>query len=253
VRVLVTRPAGPGAEALAEPLEALGAECVRFPTVELVDPPDKRPLLASARALADVDWLLLTSANAVDRLASAMRDVGTAGLPSTVRIACVGPITARPSPDRLGRGPDLVPERRFRGAAMAEQLAAAGLAGSRVVYPRASAAPATLKTTLTAAGATVDDPVAYTTACPRVDAAPLAERLAAGELQVATFASGSSVSNLASLLGADRIPDLLGRTAVACLGPVTAAEAVRHGLEVAIQPALSTAPALVEAIRLRFG
>ena len=245
----MTRPAGPGAEALARPLEALGAECLRFPTVALVDPPDRGPLLAAARALAEIDWLLLTSATAVHRLADALDEVGDAGLPEGLRLACVGPVTSAAARARLSREPDLVPPGRFAGSDLAVLLTEAGLAGARVLYPRASAAPPALKEALEAAGATVADPVAYTTACPEADASPLADRLASGGVDAATFASGSAVRNLARMLGEDRAPGLLARTAIACLGPATAAEAERLGLRVAIRPETFTAPALVEAIR----
>jgi uroporphyrinogen-III synthase len=49
-------------------------------------------------------------------------------------------------------------------------------------------------------------------------------RLHAGEIDVATFASSSSVRNLISLLGGDTEP--LRRVRIACIGPVTAATAV---------------------------
>ncbi len=244
-RIVVTRPAGPGAEALAVPLEALGAQVVRFPTVELVDPPDRGPLLAAADDLAGFDWLLLTSPSAVERFATALEEVG-GGL-AQVRIACVGPTTAARVEERLGRTPDLVPAEGFSGTVLAEHLAASGLAGRRILHPRASAAPPTLRDALTAAGAEVVAPVAYVTAAPEVDSGPLVARLETGDVDAVTFASGSAAEHLAGLLG-ERAGELLGGTAVACLGPVTARVARGLGLRVDLVAGEATARGLVEAL-----
>ena len=52
---------------LAELLEALGAEVLAMPVLEVTDPPDPGAVDAVIAQLATYDWLVLTSTNAVDR------------------------------------------------------------------------------------------------------------------------------------------------------------------------------------------
>jgi uroporphyrinogen III methyltransferase/synthase len=64
-----------------------------------------------------------------------------------------------------------------------------------------------------------------------------------------TFTSTSAVDNLVRVLGGSRLAaDLLGRVAVACIGPVTADAAARNHVRTDVVPAEYTVPALVAAL-----
>ena len=69
-----------------------------------------------------------------------------------------------------------------------------------------------------------------------------------GELDVVTFTSASAVRNFAQIFGAEQAADLLSRTCVATIGPVTSEAAARLGIQVTVQASTYTVPALVEAI-----
>jgi uroporphyrinogen III methyltransferase/synthase len=69
-----------------------------------------------------------------------------------------------------------------------------------------------------------------------------------GEIQVVTFTSASAVRNFTKVLGAEQAADLLKKTIVAAIGPVTAEAAGRLGISVSVQPDTFTVPALVDAI-----
>jgi uroporphyrinogen III methyltransferase/synthase len=69
-----------------------------------------------------------------------------------------------------------------------------------------------------------------------------------GEIDVVTFTSPSAVRNFAAIYGTEQTVDLLSRTVVAAIGPVTAEAAHQIGVEVAVQPKSSTIAALVDAI-----
>jgi uroporphyrinogen III methyltransferase/synthase len=93
-RVLVTR-AREQASALSDKLRALGAEPVEFPTIQITPPDDGYQALDAALAgLADYDWVVFSSANAVqhvfERLGHAGRDARAFG---KAKIAAVGPAT----------------------------------------------------------------------------------------------------------------------------------------------------------------
>jgi uroporphyrinogen III methyltransferase/synthase len=68
------------------------------------------------------------------------------------------------------------------------------------------------------------------------------------EIQIVTFTSASAVRNFTKVLGAEQAADLLKKTIVAAIGPVTADAAERLGIEVTVQPTSYTVPALVDAI-----
>jgi uroporphyrinogen III methyltransferase/synthase len=141
---------------------------------------------------------------------------------------------------------DVVPE-EFRAEAVAEAMRAAGIAGARVLLPRAAVAREILPVMLRAAGAEVDEVPAYETVAPRADLGELRDRLARRAVDLVTFTSSSTVRNFVALLGADA-PSLLAGIRAACIGPVTADSARAAGLEVVVQPATYTIAAFTEAI-----
>jgi uroporphyrinogen III methyltransferase/synthase len=146
---------------------------------------------------------------------------------------------------------DVVPE-EFRAEAVAEAMRAAGVAGARVLLPRAAVAREILPLMLRDAGATVDEVPAYETIAPRGDLSELRDRLARRAVDLVTFTSSSTVRNFVALLGADAGPLLAGVRA-ACIGPITADTAHAAGLEVVVQPATYTIAAFTTAIETYLG
>ena len=71
-----------------------------------------------------------------------------------------------------------------------------------------------------------------------------------GQVDLATFASSSSVSNLAALLGDDF--EHVKHSLIASIGPVTSQTAREHGLEVGIEASPHTIPALVAALKAHY-
>lgn len=227
-RVLVTRAAAQAGPLVAA-LAAVGAEPIAFPTIRIVPAADPAPLAAALRRAASggFGWIAFTSANAVEHVAMSLGrcDIDPAAL-SSARIAAVGHATAA-ALEAVGLATDAV-----AADATAEGLVAAltvaGIAGERVLYPRGDLARDVLASGLTEAGATVEEVEAYRT-LPETEVDPEARRLTErGEVDVVTFASPSSVRNLAAALGGDVSP--LIRARVVCVGPVTARAAAEHGL-----------------------
>ncbi len=244
--VVVTR-ARHQAKALTEPLEALGAEVVGVPVIAIVEPPDLGPARDAIEVLTDYDWVVLTSTNAVDRFFALLAESGVVGLPDGVNVAVVGSATA----ERLavhGLAPDVVPT-DFRAEGLVDEFTAMGAGeGWRVLVPRALEAREILPDTLRELGVHVDVVPVYRT----VAAAPPAdviERLARG-VDAVIFTSPSTFRHFRAALesaGVDAIVFLRG-TAIASIGPVTSDVVRGAGLEVAVEPAESTVPALVAAL-----
>lgn len=245
-RVIVTRALAQAAE-LAALLEAAGAEVLAFPCIEIVDPESFDAVDEAIGSLGSYDWVVFTSANAARRFLARMDSLGTPALAlGSAKIAAVGPATAAVLTGR-GVPADLVPEEHVGEGLAAALIAAGAEAGTRVLLPRAAEAREVLPRELGARGATVDVVPVYRTVQGSGDPEIL-ERLAGGEVDAVTFTSSSTVRGFMRLAhGID-----LSGVAVATIGPVTSRTARDYGLDVVVEPAVYTVPALVEALAAHF-
>ena len=253
-RVLVTRPREQAAE-LVDRLTALGAESIEAPMIRMAPPEDPDPLLRAASNPDAFDWIIFTSANAVDAFMTALldgeRDVRALKGP---RICTSGTATA----DKLATyaiKADLIP-REFRADAVVASLLALGsMAGVRVLLPRADIGREVIAEQLREAGADVTEVIAYRTIledAQREGDPDIYGMLLEGRIDVATFTSPSAIRNFAKIYGADQVADLLKNTVVATIGPVTTDAARQLGIPVTIQPKTYTVPALVDAIAAHY-
>ncbi|MBV9948409.1 MAG: uroporphyrinogen-III synthase [Myxococcales bacterium] len=251
-RVLVTRAEGQ-ASGTAALLREHGAEPRVVPTIVLGPPSDPAPL---ARALADLRaglyaWVAFTSANGVARTWEALTaGGGDARAFGRARLAAIGPATAR-ALEAHGLRPDVVAQ-EFRGEGLAASMLAAmrgpGRGELRVLLARAAKARDVLPEALREAGCLVDVVAAYETRPPpaeTVDA--LRAELESGRLDAVTFTSSSTVEHLCDLVG-PRAAELLSRTRVASIGPITTDTARARGIRVDVTAAEYTVPGLVEAL-----
>jgi Uroporphyrinogen-III synthase len=118
--------------------------------------------------------------------------------------------------------------------------------GDRILLARAKIAREILPETLRSLGAIVDIVTAYETVtdCPNRDI--LVEALKNDEVDLVTFTSSSTVTNLLCALGEDAV--LLKKVKTAVIGPVTAATCEKNGLTADINATEFTINGLVEAI-----
>ena len=253
-RVLVTRPREQAAE-LCDQLVAMGAEPVEAPMIRIVPPEDLGPLARAAADAEAFDWIVFASANAVDAFMGALlggaRDVRALKGPT---LCAVGTGTAQRLAS-FGNTVDLIPA-EFRGDAVIRAMAAhASLDGARVLLPRADIGREAVADQLREAGALVTEVVAYRTILDDTqrDGEPdVYGMLLEGRIDVVTFTSASAVRNFAMVYGVDQAADLLRKTTVAAIGPVTADAAAELGIHVTVQPATYTIPAMVQAIAAHY-
>lgn len=234
-RIVVTRPRAQ-AGALADKLAALGAEPISLPMIEIAPMDDLAPLEAALARLSAYDWVIFTSANAVTVFWERL----TRPLPATVRLATVGPGTAR-ALKRHDASAVFIPE-EFVAEALAAGLE--NMAGQRCLLPHAAAAREVLADELRRRGATVDEVALYRTLPAALDSQGLDEWRRG--VDAVTFTSASAVLNFARLLGG---PPAAGRwPAIACIGPITAVAAHTAGLPVAVVAGEYTLDGLVAAL-----
>lgn len=244
-RVLVTR-AREQASSLTGALEALGAECIEAPAITIVPPESYEPLDAAIASLGSYDWLVFTSVNGVDHFLARLQ---AAGLDSRAlggrKLAAIGVATAARL-RQAGLIADIVPA-EFRAEGIVEALAGHIKPGTRLLVPRAEVARDVLPEKLAEMGAVVDIVTAYRTVSGDSDGPALAGRLAAGEIDLVTFTSSSTVTNLLRLLGPAG-PDVVAKARVACIGPVTAETCLENGIRPDVIAEEYTIAGLVKAI-----
>jgi len=228
--VLITRAASQSAE-LRSRLEDLHARVIECPTIHIVPPTSWKPVDDAIRRLSTYNWLLFTSANAVEQFMDRMGD----RRPS-VPIAVVGSATGKKLSEWELK-PTLVPK-DFRAEGLLEAFAE-NLVGTRILFPRAEVARELLPEELRRRGAVVDVVTVYRTI--KAWSGDIGKILATERVDCIVFTSPSTIP--------EDLHTLPTGTALAVIGPVTREAAELLGLKADIVPVESTVPGLVEAIR----
>lgn len=247
VTVMVTRPRLQAASMAAE-LERLGARVVLFPTIRIEDPADPAPFRAAVSRADGFDWIVFTSVNGVERFWTELREQGgdTRRL-AGVSLCAIGPATAA-AIEIEGARADAMPDEYVAEGVVDALAAETALPGTRILLPRAQVARRILPDALRARGAEVVDVAAYRTVPDAAEADHARAAVEAGEVDVVTFTSSSTVRNYVELLGATT-----GGASVASIGPITSDTAREVGLDVEVEAAEYTVPGLIQAIVERFG
>lgn len=251
-RIVITR-AREQASELAALLAEEGAEPIEFPTIAIQPLADPAPL---DRALLEPhDWIVFTSVNGVNaiwsRVRALERDARAFG---GTRLCAIGPTTAAALAN-CGLYADFVP------AEYVAEAIVAGLgpvAGQRILLPRSDRARPSLAEGLRQQGAQVTEVVAYHTVIVQHDdprGRALAAMLAAGQIDVLTFTSSSTVRGFMAALGlaAGDPPPFGAWPCVACIGPITAQTARECGIPVHVVASTYTVAGLVSALISHFG
>ena len=246
-RVVVTRSRAQAGE-LSRDLEQLGAEVHEFPTIEITPPEDFGPLDAAIRDLDSFGLIVFTSVNGVESFFGRLRYHGLdlRAVPRDAKVAAIGPATAARI-QGAGLRVDVVPE-EYRAEALIEALGAHPLAGERVLIPRAKVAREVLPEKLREAGAEVIVPPAYESVPSSEGKEEVSLRLQSGEIDCVTFTASSTVENFVGAFGGREAARLLEGTRVACIGPITAGTARKHGIRVDAQAKEYTITGLIEAV-----
>ena len=215
---------------IASALERAGAMVLRAAVTRTV-PGEAAALEATARRIAagEAAWLVLTSARTVAVLAPYLH----VPVPSALRVAVVGPATARAWTELTETAPDLVA--RGSAAALLKEPELAGPlpapnAARRVLLPASALADPALAEGLRRAGWEVEQVAAYTTVTADAHDLPpnLEDRWATGGVDAVVLTAPSTTRAVLELFG----PPLQG-TGLVAIGATTAAATRELGLTVA--------------------
>lgn len=242
-RVLVTRPAHQSAE-FSQLLENAGAQAVLAPTIELTEPDDPAAAEEAVHTAAQYAWIVFTSANGVriffENLRARREDARALG---SAKIAAIGIKTSQELLQHRVYA-DLVPQ-SYIAEQLADALIAATKPDEKILIYRAEEARDVLPVRLREAGRDARVVAAYKTVY--ANDPEFAAKVAACD--VITFTSASTVRGFVhNLHGPAAAAHAAAGKIVACIGPITAEEARKNGLDVTLTAAEFTGAGLVAAL-----
>lgn len=247
-RILVTR-SRHQASVLSKLLSKQGAQPIELPAIDIRPTADTRKLDKAIANLAGYHWLVFTSVNGVEaffqRLISLKLDSRAL---KGLKIGAIGSATAGALQSK-GIVPDYLPE-VYTSQGLLAGLGRFNVAGQRFLLPRADIADKELTDGISRLGAEADDIAVYQTVAPKAAITQAKNMLLTGEIDVITFTSSSTVSNLVAVF--KKGSPAVNNAKIACIGPKTAETAANAGLRVDIVASQQTMPGLVAAIEQYF-
>jgi len=230
---------------LSRLLSECGAHPVELPAIGIQAIQDTAALDEAISNIGDYGWIVFTSVNGVEayfqRLYELKLDSRALG---GLKVAVIGPATAR-AVEKQGIIPDYVAE-VYTSEGLVAGLKSRDIAGQRFLLPRADIADEELAEGLKRLGAEVHEVAVYRTVRAATAISRAKEMLISGQIDVVTFTSSSTVSNLVAAFDGEQ--PRIDNARVACIGPKTADTAARAGLKVDIIAGEHTVPGLVAAI-----
>jgi uroporphyrinogen III methyltransferase / synthase len=220
--ILVTRSAGQSSE-FTRRLQAQGATVVEMPTLEITPPTSWEALDRTLGECSTFDWLILTSANAVEYFCDRLLALGLDGRSlAGVKIAVVGEKTAQSLRQR-GLIPDFTPQTFVADALVTEFPEA--VSGKKLLFPRVeSGGRDLLVKEFSAQGAIMVEVPAYQSRCPeQIDPIAL-QALQMHQIDVITFTSSKTVQHFCHLVEAalgEAWRSALSDVCLASIGPQT--------------------------------
>jgi uroporphyrinogen III methyltransferase/synthase len=173
---------------------------------------------------------------------------------ATTKIATIGPATAEALYTHLRLRADFTPHEAVAEAILAEWNRSE-MEGKRVLLPRAQEAREILPEKLREWGTETDVIPLYQTVFDAESAESLRSQLQNGEIDAITFASSSTVRNFAQAVSPnapERLAEIVGKTCIAAIGPITAATAREFGIPPQIVAETHTLPGLIAALETYF-
>lgn len=249
-RVVVTRAAAQS-RSLVQALQANGAIPVLVPMVSFGPPDNPSGVDQAIRAIAQYDWLFLTSQNALRALQARGEAlaVSLADALQQVNIAAVGPATAEAA-KQAGLKIEYVAE-KHQGTALAQELAAK-VKGKRVLLPRSDRANPELVQRLQSLGATVSEVVVYKTVRPNEQERQAADQIAKDGADAVLFFSPSAVQHLQEIFGPAKFLELSQRAVSVAIGPVTHEALRKLDIRRVLVAGDTTTDAVLQALREYF-
>lgn len=243
MRILITREREQACE-MAKLVRMKGWEPIIVPAIEF------KPLWTKEtgrilKRIGTFDWLIFTSANGVKFFKEAMLRAGVDWRSFKGKVCAIGEGTAS-SLKESGIIPDILPE-SYVAEGIIEIFKKKRIRGKKILIPRAEVAREILPESLKEMGAIVKVLPVYRTVPPRNLRKNLIEKIK--DVDLVTFTSSSTVKNVMKY---PEIREAMKHLPVAVIGPVTAQELRKHGIEPLLVPKKFTVSSLINEIEKRF-
>ena len=252
VRVVVTHDKEQATDQ-TELLQALGAEVVYYPSIEIL-PYDHDGELDTALAEAAAgkyDWLVLNDADTAMVVGERMRAAGIdpVQIPRRLKVATIGCMTEIYTKEFMGLDSAFAPE-VYTPEYVAEAMKLKP--GERVLLPQSATTRMGLAKCLRNTGAEVTAINAYRTVIGK-GGDPVPVMLWEGQVDCIVFTFPTAVRYFVKRLDYEGGSlAMLDDLTVACIGPLTSAAAKEFGLHVDVVPQKHTIAGLVEAVAAYF-
>lgn len=246
-KIIVTRSLAQASK-LSSRLEALGAEVVLLPTIEIAPIADLSALSEQIRQIGRYSWILFTSINAVEVFFVQLQkdDLDIRAL-SGCKIGAVGTATKHRLHD-FGVRADFVPH-IHTGKDFAEELLEQypDIRGTEVLIPASAIAHTEICQVLEAGGVQCLQLPVYENHAIKYDSSYLEELLSDG-CGWLTFCSSSAVDNFMHLIQEHRLEHLIQDIKMAVIGHFTARTLSKYDLKYSAMPESPSLEALVDEI-----
>ena len=247
-RVVLTR-AHEQSATLQRALEKGGAEVIVLPCVEFCAADNLAPLDESLHQLAEFDWLVFTSQNAVKFFSRRLRETRCDPMNLSEprpRVAAIGPAT-RDVAVRAGWDAELKDTGIRSGSEFAAKMVGKAK-GKRFLLPQSDLAAPHIADRLREAGAIVTSVVAYQTCVPKSLDGEQVDRIRREGADAVIFASPSALRNFAQVLGPLAFKRMGEKSAFVAIGPTTARAIRDAGVPVAMEAAKPNPYAIIKAM-----
>lgn len=237
-RVLITRGKGQ-ADGLKDSIEKNGGTPFLVPLLEFTLPDHMEEVHQRLGELLTYDWIILTSQNGVDFF---FKLLGKQPL-KLPKIAVIGSKTEA-ALKRHGYKADFVPA-QFVAEGFVSEFMTLLDPGSRVLLAKGNLARAVIAEAINEGGASCDEVIIYHTVLPRSSEKKLVQLITNHEIDIITFTSSSTIHHFLQIMERCELDTYIDRIIIACIGPIAAKTAEKHGLSVDVCPDVYTTDAMV--------
>lgn len=243
--IVVTR-ARAQASVLTSKLEDLGASVIEASAIKTQPLPNTKEIDETFVSLDKYDMLIFTSAEGVRYFFSALNERGLdVRSLHHQKVCAIGSATAKALMDK-GVLADVIPP-NYQAESVVDVVVPMMEENEKVLLVQPKIARNIIPEGLRNVGIHVDIVRLYETVQDTSSRDILRHALEAGQVDYVTFTSSSTVTNTLELLGEEAL-ELLKKTKVVCIGPITAATATEKGIEVNLVGDTFTIPAMVDVI-----
>lgn len=246
-KILVTRDFRQS-KSFCRQIEALEAVAVVIPLIEIVHKINKAEQQEFIKNFAQIDWIILTSTNGVEHFFQAFspEDYNF----SEKKFAVVGKATAK-CLKGYGFEASFIPT-DYTGQCLVEEMAQHIGKNEQILFVKGKIAREVIPDYLTKEGYHFQVITVYDTVQSKSGEQKLIQMLEAGELDILTFTSPSTIRSFVQCLEGTNLLTICNQLTVAVIGPTSRDAAEAAGLKVDIMPSVYTISGMLRAINHNF-